>query len=1385
MATQTLLFVVLPNGITARNTLRLSIYLTPRLDQGGTLAQFPDILHWPAAIVNSGLKFQIKCAAKTTSVTVDTKVLRADVWEEIFKANTFVEAYQIPNFDKRLIVSYPVRNALSYLKWAYQQVGTGLAFGDEERGGLRGLLGDLTFREGTNSLLQAQLAAMRVQMWNEQHGTAAVGGGAVTSAAAGLQQTAPPDGVPTILTEPANTHDTMTRFALFHHMPPAPNRPPLPSGSAGFAKTLDFHRALTALNSYPALLRALGLVFDVEVPSSFCPNSPGSAYGTLAIAKVEPGFKWSLAPKFSFPATAYYRDKVTFSAAPATAPADLATKSYVVGDVVGGLLALPADGFHLLPVDLDGALLKALGLADNLAFMDDPTTAGDALASLRSSGIGLIANGRAEQLLQTISSNMSFNQALTTNAPFPRPFNVCDLLRGFRIDVWSSRTRQWYSLHRRNSSYTFGTQPTIAIDIKDEEGFLQPTAAQPAADPTRKSDPVATANGISQPGTDLFIHERVARWEGWSLSAPRPGKALNRSPDPGQALTSDSTLGQPLTPFKMRTSFAAQPGSLPELRFGLKYRFRARAVDLAGNSVPLTSPTPALFALPAAGVELPYLRFEPVAPPLLVLQTQPLPGGSLERMVIRATNSSLALDAAPTGQSDSRHVAPPRISMLMAEQHGLFDDNNGKPRGDQATYNLIVARDDFAFNTVPPAPAQGVPIEPGTTLNVGYFPDPIARGAAFRDLPNTPDNTNGRLTDAGLTYNVLPDVQPRPGSVTYIDFGTQWPGRTAFLLTIVEGGGPPSWDAANRELTVSLPKGSIVTVDLSSYFSQRDLTFLGVWGWLCEFFEASEIDALQGGGADSNLSTVTDLIALLTRLVLEGGLDLLSPARMLTLVHAVQQPLGQPTFVQLPVVHQPADPVLASALRNSFTAITAWRSVGSHQVVLLGALQVHALSTSKIDLQARWLEVTDDPTLPGPTSVWNSDHIETIPLASTEPGAIASDATGTRLVAVYIPKVDTLWFAAPFDELAGVDTPSVVAAPLHHFDDTKHRWVRYQAIATSDFQEYFPPNLDFTRPGIPLFVDVPSSARPTAPDVVYVVPIFGWERQETTNVKTSVRFGNGLRVYLNRPWYSSGDNELLGVVLWNSTLAAPDYATRDTYKPFFTQWGNDPIWKTAALNPVPGMGDFANAVATAPGLTLEETAQTFDVAGHDVGFDEKRGLWYCDITFYTSTTYAPFVRLALARYQPHSIQGVELSRVVLADFAQLAPDRSAIVSIDPANTRQARIFVGGVAPQDPGASSIQVTVERRLANLVSDLGWETAPANVVRVTEAAPDATEPDAVLWSGTVLFAKTPPPGQFRVVFREYEHLPIDPPASGGDGPLIGQRLVYAAIVPYDYPS
>ena len=1365
-AAQTLLFVALPNGLRGSSRLGVSIFMAPRLSGAAVLSDFPDLLDWTDLIHRHGLKLTLTSGGASQEVAVGQAGLRPDLWKEVFKPATFVERIRRSDLDQRLLVSYPHRTAHDFLRWGYQTAGLGQGFGEQRL--LEMILSDLVFRDdnGQRNIDQV-LSARRITMWEEQN----------PSSVAQLSTQAFVPG-PTLPQKPAATREMVERLALFHGMPPAPGGPPLPSTPAEFAKVLDFHKAISALGAYPSLMRALGLVFDLEIPAAVAPPSPvATAYGEIWVSAVAPGWKWHVTPKTSLPHTAYVRDAKDFRPAPAATPAEAAAGAYAPADVAEGFLTLNPSDFELVNVELDGAMLKALVLAEATASVDDGTRIEQVLPSLRSGGISLIADDRAKEVLRAISDNTAFQDAEDSGAAFPRAFDARDLTRGYRLDVWSSQDRAWRSLHRRDGTYSFGPDGGLVFSTTDEEGFTQLGVAQPAPDPTRPSDPASTAAGAPQPGTDLFVHERIARWHGWSLSAPRPGRPFNRSGDPAHAADDDPTAEDLPTPFKMKARYVARAGSLPRLRFGARYRMRVRTADLAGNSPPLAEATPPAFVLPP-GPPAPYFRFEPAPPPVVVPLSPPKDGASLLRLVIRSHNTSPDLDFTATAEIDERHLVPPKADVLTVEHHGGFDDATGHVKSDKATYDLIVERDKGAF-----AKIGNTPVEPKDQAPTPWFPDPIARGVALRDLPGTPNDTAAVATAASLAYTTLPDVEPRPGSVTHVPFGEPWPDRRAFRLILAEGRSAPRWNAAARTLTVFLPKASETDIPASSYVSPADLELMGVWDWLRAWFDIAELVAMQDNG--SQVVLAADARGRLTRLVLEGGHEMITPAQTLSLVHAVQQPIGRPAWTVLPVQHDPGQPKIAAALKNAFSPITAWRSLGSHHAVLLGGLKIHGASTVKITVQARWTEFIDDVSKPGPTTRPAADHVEMIEIRSLAGGMLAADGAGERYVASYIPQVDTLWFAAPFDVLPGVNSPSQVAAPVHQFGDTTHRRVRYYAVGASRFQEYFPePGLDYARTSDPLMVSVPSSARPAAPDALYVVPTFGWERQETTNVKTEVRQGGGLRVYLSRPWYSSGQNELLGVALWPQASGTPVQADRNKYKHWFTQWGSDPIWDTNGVYAIPTIDNFPEAVASDVSRTLEATDLQVDVAGHTVEYDAERRLWFSDVVVSTGGTYGTFVRLALARYQPASIAGTELSHVVLTDFAQLTPDRSAALTVDPADVSRGRLFVGGVGPTAPTRNLITVTVEANDPAIGGDLGWKPASSAQGRAVEDSPAPVQPASALWQGEIVFPSPPAPGAFRVVIREYELFETDGLAPAEFvGPLYAERLVYASIIPWDF--
>src|SRR5690606_24533223 len=104
----------------------------------------------------------------------------------------------------------------------------------------------------------------------------------------------------------------------------------------------------------------------------------------------------------------------------------------------------------------------------------------------------------------------------------------------------------------------------------------------------------------------------------------------------------------------------------------------------------------------------------------------------------------------------------------------------------------------------------------------------------------------------------------------------------------------------------------------------------------------------------------------------------------------------------------------------------------------------------------------------------------------------------------------------------------------HEFGDTKHRTVRYRAIGTTRFREYFPPVIAqdgnaISRTGPEVEIEIASTARPAPPQVVQVLPTFSHSvsvlgQPAGSQIRTRAR--SGVRVYLKRPWFSSGDGEL-------------------------------------------------------------------------------------------------------------------------------------------------------------------------------------------------------------------------------------------------------------------
>jgi hypothetical protein len=254
---------------------------------------------------------------------------------------------------------------------------------------------------------------------------------------------------------------------------------------------------------------------------------------------------------------------------------------------------------------------------------------------------------------------------------------------------------------------------------------------------------------------------------------------------------------------------------------------------------------------------------------------------------------------------------------------------------------------------------------------------------------------------------------------------------------------------------------------------------------------------------------------------------------------------------------------------------------------------------------------------------------------------------------------------------------------------------------------------------------------------------------------------------------------------------------RKMLRPYVTAWGSDPVWKSALPALPPTVGAFPRHSGYDTGLTLAElpSTVTVSVAAHDVYFDRDRKLWYCDIEIDAGNSYYPFVRLAVARYQAHSLTHAHLSRVVMTDFMQLAPDRTADVVLATGSATvtvtgfSGRNFVADVSPfpfADPELfkpstapnTKMRVVLERRAQGIPGDLGWERMGSEIELSA-----AVSGFHVTWAGTLqLPAEIGEAGHgYRLLITESEVflrdlIPGDAMVSTSPRDYVRERVVYA---------
>jgi hypothetical protein len=1281
--TQQILWTACPNGVAAGGKLRISVAVGPQFVTGSTTSQghlglFPDFLDWPATAIS----WKALIGPDVLAATVVSAKPSSALYQALFHPATPVNPYKYISRTPLNIYTYPA----SYLQGVFQSIYVRLAASLPKDGGVHSV---------------DQLAS------DTGFGVFPTDQRAFNDLVDKIKDSFPPAGGPLPVGETLTPPVAAALATLFlRPLAPGTNGTPAPPN-------FDFHEAFSLLQRHPALLRLFGFVVDLEVPR------PTGLAPTAALA-VAP--TWT--PKLGAAATTNV-SPITM----VTTANWLAEPSATNTLLAGGLLRLSDPGaYGVVEMDVDGTTLKALNFVQGIVFArdrkpsaDTPTAYG--APALRSGGLSLSMTTHAQQLFANWQQNDTFAGTL------PASFTVFaeDITQGYRVDVWDSKDARWFQLCARSGNprsingYGIGKPQHVVPVPAGDEGWIEPAIMQPPEQPT----------------APVNLPETMLRWDGWSLIASRPGKHLS---DTMPTSLEDDTGNPPPASanFQLQTDYAATPGTLPVLRFGRGYRFRARAVDLAGNSLPFTKTGPFTFA----SAETVYGRLEPVASPVIVPCAPKTPGESLETLVIRSNFDVPDSTVTPC----ERHLAPPATSVEMALTHGVLDGASGAPG--KAEHAMLAARDGLTYQspsvltslhgkTEKLAAGDWIYYPPNGTFDVPYLPDVMGCGVCLLGLPG-----------AGNSRVIVP-------------FGTGWPDKRAVRLVIEAGSGtpvkPPA-GAVDGSITVRAPKASVTSVRLSSVFAPGQLGLLKLYQWLAAAGEATPF---------------------LRTLILEGGHYMFTPFRELTVVHAVRQPLTPP-FVHL---------------------LAPFRTAGTTYALLNGDVRAHPPSSQRVDVLSSYTDPFDDGTSPtGIVPRVSQSRVDELQLASGASAIIPvtnmrHDFGDTKHHTVFYSLLATTRFLEYFTASASVALhgTTAVAVSNHGFAQGTvvvqgtgaNAHVTY--VAGADYTEndsagsiariaagripngahvevtYNAPPVTRSsletdaHPPTPrgFAVDIPSSARPPTPEVHYLIPAFTRKQTSTAAKKTSLRLGNTLRVYLGRPWFQTGADELLGVVVQHPV--PPGVAFPQDLLPYVSGYGQDPVFTTGQVRQA-AVGDFSLAVHTGTSLVLAEQSESagfVDVAGHAVAWDAARKLWYADIAMDPGASYFPFVKLALVRYQPNSLTGLEMSRVVQADFIQVAPDRFMQLTFPSATVVKVAVAGPGyLATTDPGTPDavIAYVQEQTVKTPDADLAWTIIPSGANGTVLPVISQTAAETV-WQGSVKLPAARGSKPFRILVAEFE--------------------------------
>ncbi|MCX2744118.1 PDZ domain-containing protein [Mangrovivirga sp. M17] len=1076
----------------------------------------------------------------------------------------------------------------------------------------------------------------------------------------------------------------------------------------------EFHKKISVLSDYPHLMRLTGWIFDYTVSSASVDESKNvvriTGLDDFKAKGISGSIKWSNflnEIEFETPWTKVVISKANNIFALGYAQ-QLEDKYFTVSN--GHLVSfnphytLRAEQFDrkmlerkLEMANIDSASRKSL--EDN--FFDGSSKALD----LTSNGIGLkidvnigeskSSGAQIEQLKLNHPINVAvrnspdrFNKEINNTGTKTIPVNEMvmfghNLDVGYRVDVTvldenGNPEKEFRSLCKRMASYAIDYSKYS--NVEKQKIIINNYCDEPW---------VTESAQVGQSG-ELYVDEEIFRWNNWSLTCPHLGK-----------YPQDETFSEEdkeYNDFEL-INIIPQKKSLTSLRFGRKYRFKLRVVDLAGNSVETSVASKKNQDNEKYWVDSEeYKRLEHVEPPELFFTKnifkikrikeknkvkQPdgkyeieksikykremiakYAGEQLSTLVIktRITNNTPSFDG-----DCSRSISAAKCTMNFAEVHGVMDSPEGS--------KLVQAFSKAAYR-----PDKHIEIF-NSDIEIPFITDPAVKAVSVWL------NTSWiRESKENIFNKEVTSIEWK--SKDYLD-------HKFYSLNLGSAGNVDISGDASNSILVKLPPGIISNGSIRSVVNINPMAY-SIEG--CIFYgHFSDIDTYEDGKIE------------------------ITKKKPLTFIHAVQKPMiicEQVDFTNnYSIISEIQDRNPEENLKIRFksfefgklyknkkaTDFCLFPAATSGEFILLASFnevvidlkeekgyrlenKVYSKSFSNLGETTHSYEhlmgvKLDDKCkikyIKANSPIFEAGLLVGDTLTKINDDFISDSSEMKKLMQSYSPgeaikiqyqRQNETYKAEVFlkgikeyslkfnDEEDEVGFLKAFEGFEHSLGNTKFYEVNYSLEAVSRFKDFFPDESEFSINANLGQHKIKSSKKPDAPIVESIIPIFAWHKSK--DGKKITRSNDTFRVYLGQDWYSSGAGEKLAVI-YLCLESKEENTILDSYEGLVSEIGKDPMTTSRRMNSE-NYGDIYDKVFdqnvnypeidyrlldrspskfTVP-LKKPTEKKHLDAMAFDVQFDKFQKKFYCDIKINIQSIkdqYFPFIKFAIARYQPNAI----------------------------------------------------------------------------------------------------------------------------------------------------